>query len=222
MGCVCTEESALLHHKKMSMTEDVEKIIPVDGKDTPTVLKTASELYKKTSQQTVMFVVRLLLFCAYAAAAIVLFTFSVGKNACFVQSTYKQEFLVNIVGNPFFSNSAIVTGGPKSKLEMMYYNAKNHTQKASDIGIFPNLIHDVYNNSAFWPVEYKPGQFEAAGEYIPVSHVDDGTFYMGDYYVIRSKGIPIQGGAGQAFQNMLRHYMSNIQGPGMQLPNFLR
>jgi hypothetical protein len=94
-----------------------------------------------------------------------------------VMYTYKQEFVVNVVSNPFFSSSSIVHRGPYSKLEMAYYNASRHNQTASDIGMFPNLIHDKYNKSAFWAVNRMPSTMYAAGEFIQSQKMEDATYY---------------------------------------------
>ena len=51
-------------------------------------------------------------------------------------------------------------------------------QRAADIGIFPNMIEDVYNNSAFWPVVLAPTPIVAAGEYIPAVNLEDGVYYI--------------------------------------------
>lgn len=129
--------------------------------------------YQVKSWDRVTHAARFLLFLLYASAAIVLFSISARKNACFVQSTYKQEFVVNIVSNPFFSSNSVVRNAPLSKLEIKDYNAANFSQKASDIGMFPNMIMDVYQNSAFWPVALKPHPMVAAGEVIPSTRYYD-------------------------------------------------
>ena len=99
------------------------------------------------------------------------------KDACFVHYTYKQEFITNIISNPFFSSSSIVRRAPLSKLEIRYYNGFNYTQRAADIGMFPNMIRDPYNNSAFWSVAMKPQSIVAAGEVIPSTRMEKATYY---------------------------------------------
>jgi hypothetical protein len=94
-----------------------------------------------------------------------------------VNYTYKQEFVVNIVSNPFFSSSSVLSNAPLSKLEVSFYNLSNFTQRASDISMFPNVIKDPYNNAAFWPVNMKPETTIAAGEIIPPSKMESGAYY---------------------------------------------
>ena len=99
------------------------------------------------------------------------------KDACFVHYTYRQEFLTNIVSNPFFSSSSVVRKAPLSKLEISYYNGSNYMQRASDIGLFPNLVRDPYNKSAFWSVEMKPQPVFGAGEVLPSTRMEPATYY---------------------------------------------
>ena len=61
----------------------------------------------------IRWVLRLLTFLVYAGMAIALFAVSSGKNPCYVQSTYKQEFLTKVVANPFYSSSQVVKQGPR-------------------------------------------------------------------------------------------------------------
>jgi hypothetical protein len=60
---------------------------------------------------------------------------------------------------------------------MFFYNANRHNQTAADLGIFPNLIKDEYNNSAFWPVAMKPLNLYAAVELILQSRMENATYY---------------------------------------------
>jgi hypothetical protein len=92
--------------------------------------------------------------------------------------TYRQEYAVNIVSNPYFTSSSIVHRGPASKLEMAYYRAPNHTQSASDVNIFPNIINDPYNKSAFWTLGADPHMRHAAGEMLPSAAKEYGQYYL--------------------------------------------
>ena len=171
----------------------------------------------------ITFVGRLVLFAAYAVAACILFYFSVNNDACLVQSTYKQEFVVNVVSNPFFSSSSVLSGAPASKLEIQYYNATASVQRAADIGMFPNQILDVYNKAAFWPVALKPQVVTAADETIPSTRMHAGMYYFDPATnQVLANNIPVQGGAGFAFKNMLLSYVRGRMRAGMQLPNFVR
>ena len=53
-------------------------------------------------------------------------------------------------------------------------------QTASDANMFPNVMHDRYNKSAFWTVESMPYMKYAAGEIIPSGGLQDATYYV-DY-----------------------------------------
>lgn len=222
---------------------------PEDRKEAEEIQKNVETFNDQVKpMERLMHAVRVLLFLCYAVTAIILFNFSVGKSACFIQSTYKQEFVVNIVSNPFFSSNSIVRNPPLSKIEIYGYNATNFTQRASDIVVFPNTIKNVYENSAFWPVALKPHPVMVAGEVIPstryVVHLISNASLMllpsltpndpwgrmdpGKYYFdpatkqVIPSGIPFQGGAGVAFQNMILSYVKGRFREGMQLPNFVR
>jgi hypothetical protein len=100
------------------------------------------------------------------------------KGPCYVQNTYKQEFMVNIISNPYFSSTSVLRHALLSKLETTFYNGPKYVQRAADIGIFPNMVRDTYNNSAFWPVVTEPAPIVAAGEYIPAVGLEDGVYYF--------------------------------------------
>jgi hypothetical protein len=126
---------------------------------------------------------RLITFLSYAGLALALIIISSGKNSCYVQNTYKQEFLAKVVANPFYSSSQVYNNGPPSLYEVHGLNkSAQFAQKASDIGIFPVVPLDPANDAAFWPVKH-----------IPSSQIDDARKDLfelpgGAYFFSQGKG----------------------------------
>lgn len=119
------------------------------------------------------FVFRLLVFLAYLIASlVVLFWTSDGETKdklCRVQLTYHQDFLVNVMSNPFFSSLGLLRDAPLSKLERKYYHSANFSQNVSSIFAFPATIYDAHQKAAFLPVYPNPAStMVAAGETIPL------------------------------------------------------
>lgn len=128
----------------------------------------------------VAYAVRLLTFLAYAGMALALWIMSMGTSSCYVQNTYKQEFLAKIVSNPFYSSSQIVKQGPPSMYEMDRKFSAQYKQQASDLGVFPVLSSNPLLHSAFWPVESVPKSTLVAGGAVtlPGRDMSDGVYYF--------------------------------------------
>ena len=169
---------------------------------------------------------RLGTFVVYAGFAIALLVVSSGKSPCYVQSTYKQEFLSKVVANPFYSSSQIIKQGPKSQYEVNRSFALPFTQHASDISIFPVIPLDPLGHAAFWPVEPMPNSMLAMGgamNILPSASMVDGVYYYDEASKrILATGLPPAGGTGPVLASMT---LQSISGPikvGSVLPNIAR
>ena len=170
-------------------------------------------------------VLRFITFLAYAGMAFALLMIGINKNPCFVQSTYKQEFLAKVVANPFYSSSQIVKHGPKSMYEIKKQYSYPFKQHASDIGMFPIIHLDTTDHSAFWPVEDLPTQSLAAGGWVtlPAMDMKNGIYYYNQSSGnVTAKDIPLLQGTGSVLAEMA---LQSVNGPvkgGSVLPNLAR
>lgn len=145
------------------------------------------------------YLTRVVTFLAYAGMALLLWIQSMGKSSCYVQITYKQEFLAKVVSNPFYSSSQIVKQGPPSMYEVDKQFSAPYRQQASDLGIFPIISSNPLLHSAFWPVEAVPKEQLVAGGAVnlPGRDMRDGIYYFDEEAKkLFAKGVPSQGGTG--------------------------
>lgn len=176
------------------------------------------------------FVVRLLVFLAYFVASIVIMGSNMGlsKTQCWVQTTYRQEFLVNVVSNPFFSSLNVLRRAPLSKLERKYFNSANFTQNVSSVFAFPAQIDDALRKAAFLTVHPEPAPLLAAGETIMIpAGVTDNAYYFNQEsgrvwsYEQNPSVNPASALARGTLDTMLR-ISGQTPHVGMQLPNLGR
>ena len=169
------------------------------------------------------------LFILYFAASIALMVsteinrYPDKRPGCFVQKTYRQEFLANMASNPFYSSTSIFQSGPQSGLEIAYYNSPNRTQAVRDVSMFPVIIHDPVETSAFLPVVDKPKAENVAGILIPARAMADGTYYWdSEHQTVIPNNMPYGPVANMAIQSAIMNNIKKPVQPGMQLPNFGR
>lgn len=168
---------------------------------------------------------RLLTFLAYAGMALALWIQSMGTSSCYVQNTYKQEFLAKVVSNPFYSSSQILKQGPPSMFEISRQFSAPYKQQASDLGMFPVIPSDPLQHSSFWPVEGVPkAQVVAGGSVnLPGRDMQDGVYYFDEAtQQIFAKGVPSQGGTGPVLANMALQLVNGPVKVGSMLPNIAR
>jgi hypothetical protein len=169
------------------------------------------------------------LFIMYFAASIALITsteinrYPDKRPGCFVQQTYRQEFLANMAANPFYSSTSVFQSSPQSGLEIAYFNSTNRTQAVRDVNMFPVMIYDPVNVSAFLPVVEKPRAEYIAGVLAPARAMADGTYYWdSEYQNLIPNKMPYPLAVNIAIQSAI---INNVKKPlyaGMQLPNFGR
>jgi hypothetical protein len=168
---------------------------------------------------------RLIAFLAYAGMALALFVLSIGKSSCFVQNTYKQEFLSNVLANPFYSSLLVVNNGPRSMYEVDKGSATPFKQKASDIVMFPVIHLDPISHSAFWPVKDMPSPLVQDNGVVMLPAADKKS---GVYYYNRATGkveaedVPYMKGTGPILALMATQSVSGPVRPGSFLPNIGR
>lgn len=139
---------------------------------------------------------RALAFLVYAISACALLSVSSRKSPCYVQSTYKQEFLAKIISNPFYSSSHVLKRGPPSMYEVRQNFSAPYKQQASDLGMFPVVPNNPLLHSAFWPVEAMPQATQVAGvsmpgqRALPISYLVMQLCRVIDHYVIEKVGMP--------------------------------
>lgn len=166
---------------------------------------------------------RIGLFVLYFACSIALICIVNWKNPCFVQHTYKQEFLANIVANPLFSSTALTRGPPKSALEVVYYNASENVQRVSDVYMFPTIIQNPAKYGAFMRVHSKPGTMQVAGESIQMTRLYNENIYMDDAtHDIQFRGFKPMAGALHPIESAVRSGVSGDLTVGTQMPNLFR
>jgi hypothetical protein len=123
------------------------------------------------------YLVRWVAFATYAIGAIAVFGISNGKGSCYVQSTYRQEFMVNTVSNPFISSSSVRIGPTPSQLESEFLNVTSNNQTAGDIAIFPVAMKNAASHAAFLTVLKKPIASVEAGEVLLPIAMDPNSLY---------------------------------------------
>jgi hypothetical protein len=197
---------------------------PID--ETQILLERESQGTKNASWIAwVQTILRWVLFLTYFVFSFVLLNMIRDKAGCFVQHTYRQEFMANVVSNPMYSSTAIVRDAPLSGLEMEYYNASEFHQRGSDIAMFPNVILNPMSTSAFLQVFMYPHAQVAAGETIPASPaaLDEKTIYFhAETNKVYVNGKGPQGGATSAILNTMTDSIHGNQRAGMLLPNLWR
>lgn len=157
---------------------------------------------------------RVLAFLAYAALALSLIIVSSGKSSCFVQNTFKQEFLAKVVANPFYSSSQIYKNGPPSMYEVQRLQAAPFKQKASDIGIFPIIQLDTSSHAAFWAVEVMPSSEK---------DIRSGVYYYNpNNNSVVARDIPYAGGTGPVLASMALQAINGPVQAGSVMPNIGR
>lgn len=168
---------------------------------------------------------RLAVFLIYFSISIVLANNLRNRPGCFVQHTYHQDFMANVVSNPMYTSSAVVRDAPVSMLESDYYDAPEIHQRTSDIAMFPNVLMNPIEHAGFLSVLPYPQQRTAAGEVIPATPaaLDNNTFYYNPAtkHVV-ANGMGPQGGVTAYILNTM---LSDVRGewrPGMQMPNLRR
>lgn len=146
----------------------------------------ALDKYKtdNTWSSWINWLLRIFTFAAYAGLSATLLSMSANKDACHVQSTYKQEFLTKVVSNPFYSSSQVVRGGPPSMFEVKNNFSAAYQQQASDLGVFPVVSKNPLLHAAFWPVEGMPKFELLAGGSVNIT----GSFSFNDPRAWRGKG----------------------------------
>lgn len=169
-------------------------------------------------------------FAAYLASSIAMIYLLGQKSSpekrpgCYVQQTYRQEFMANVASNPFYSSTSIFRSGPLSGLETNYFNATDRAQMTADISMFPNMIYDPLSNGAFIPISVKPKDENVTGFLIPARKMENGTFYYDESTEsLRFQNIPIP------FEiqiplllNMIKSVKGGRVKPGMHFPNLGR
>lgn len=92
---------------------------------------------------------KMVMFVMYLIISITFLSFASQQEAqsCFVQNTYRQEFLGNIQSNPFYFNSIELNGGPVSQYEVRQNASKMFEHKERQMAIFP-VMHRS-SDSAF-------------------------------------------------------------------------
>ncbi len=192
------------------------------------VLKSTYTTYDDASDVEMRYArwsLRLIAFLAYAGMAIALFVLSIGKSSCFVQNTYKQEFLANVLANPFYSSLMIVNNGPRSMYEVDKGSAMPFKQKASDIAMFPVIPLDPGSHSAFWPVKDMPAPLVQADGVVmlPADKKQSGVYYYNrDTGKVEAEDLPYMKGTGPILALMATQSVSGPVRPGSFLPNIGR
>ena len=189
-------------------------------------------MYKKASwSRTIGFITRLLLFLGYFIASVTVMTHNLGfaKTQCWVQTTYHQEFLVNVVSNPFLSSLNVLRSAPLSKIERKYYNTSDFMQTISSVFAFPTQIQNALHKAAFLTVYPEPVPLVAADELIMVpSSVPDNAYYFNEQNktVWSTELGPAANPGAAALARGTLDTMLRISGQpphaGMQLPNLGR
>jgi hypothetical protein len=167
----------------------------------------------------VSYVIRWATFVTYAIAAMSVLGVATNKGSCHVQSTYRQEFLVNIVSNPFMSSSSVLLGPTPSRLEAEYMNVTSQNQTAGDVAMFPVVIHDAPKHAAFHAVQRAPLVHTAGGELMLPRPRDPNALYIDDIM----GSVPLHSMPAQMQALMMATAPGkNTISPGTLLPNYAR
>ncbi len=195
-------------------------------------LQGVAQKIKTPSTDYLRFGVHLTLFVLYFIAAIVLISWTGNPQSnagtkdrpgCFIQQTFRQDFMVNVASNPFYTSSSIFQNAPRSGLEMAYYHYPNRTQAVQEVAMFPNIIYNPVQSAAFLPIVEKPKETMVAGFLVPARPMANDTYYLEDEsQTLIYKSMPYSHIENEALRVAA---LSNVKRPikvGMQVPNLGR
>lgn len=171
------------------------------------------------------YLARWILFLVYFSISIYLMSLLHDRRECFVQSTYRQEFVANMVSNPLMTSANVMKDAPLSKLEIAYYNVEKKPQEVMNIIAFPTGIQNSSLSAAFLTVLPEPQTILAAGETIPLSKKTDNSYYWNQMQGVYGYNVPQ---SADERQYILDSMLSATSGgpkmahPGTQLPNMYR